>query len=111
MTGYVTIVLHTESIASVASVGISDRYLKVTVGCKFCCLDLVVYVVTSWSMAIVISYTSCKHIWHSYIKKFVIVEMLYESFGQILKYLISLSVPGYMLLHLSFLMSKNTVSC
>lgn len=71
MTGCVTIVLHTESIASV---GISDRYLKVTVGCKFCCLDLVVYVVTSWSMAIVISYTSCKHIWHSYIKKFVIVE-------------------------------------
>lgn len=78
MTGYVTIVLHTESIASV---GISDRYSKVTVGWKFCCLDLVVYVVTSWSIAIVISYTSCKHIWHSYIKKFVIVEMLYESFG------------------------------
>lgn len=94
MTGCVTIVLHTESIASV---GISDRYLKVSVGCKFCCLDLVVYVVTSWSMAIVISYTSCKHIRHSYIKKFVIVEMLpvYESFGQILKYLISLLVPDY----------------
>lgn len=88
----------------------SDWYLKVMVGCKFCCLDLVVYVVTSCSVAIVISCTSCS-IHHSYIKKFDIVEMASESFGQILKFHCNFIKVSYMLLSLSFLICNNDVSC
>lgn len=71
MIGCVIIVLYIEFIVFV---GISDWYLKVIVGWKFCCLDLVVYVVIFWLIVIVIFYISCKYIWYLYIKKFVIVE-------------------------------------